>query len=252
MTDPVSRTILLLDIEKYSARDDVEQAYLRRMLYDIADRALESAGIDETLRLRADRGDSVMELIDASAPVTALLRTLLTSVPDQLRSVNRMASRSAQIRLRGVVSTGWVAVDKHDGWVGSDLNHACRLLDADVLRDALRERTGDFALCVSDSVYAGVVRHDHVSIPKEQFHEVTVDSKNGPLTAWLHGPVPTGAAERRHGGNAREEKGAPSVFGNAPVIGGGTVNGDQNNITGNHIGGDFTIGGSAGRRGEGS
>ena len=41
MTDPVSRTILLLDIERYSDRDDVEQAYLRRMLYDITDRVLE-------------------------------------------------------------------------------------------------------------------------------------------------------------------------------------------------------------------
>ena len=142
MTDPVSRTILLLDIEKYSDRDDVEQAYLRRMLYDITDRALESAGIDETLRLRADRGDSVMELIDANASVTALLRALLTEVPAQLRAVNRMASSSAQIRLRGVVATGYVAVDEHDGWVGSDLNHACRLLDAELLRAALRERAG--------------------------------------------------------------------------------------------------------------
>ena len=33
MTDPASRTILLLDIERYSDRDDVEQAYLRRMLF---------------------------------------------------------------------------------------------------------------------------------------------------------------------------------------------------------------------------
>ncbi|HEY8987263.1 MAG TPA: hypothetical protein VIU15_47835 [Streptomyces sp.] len=236
MTDPVSRTILLLDIERFSDRDDVEQAYLRRMLYDIADRALESAGIDETLRLRADRGDSVMELIEASAPVTALLRSLLTGVPDQLRSVNRMASRSAQIRLRGVVATGWVAVDRHDGWVGSDLNHACRLLDADVLRDALRERAGDFALCVSDPVYAGVVRHDHVGIPREQFHEVTVDSKNGPLRAWLHGPVP-GNAEKA----AFARDWSPAVDGG--TIGGGTIGRDQNNITGNHIGGDFTIGG---------
>ena len=31
-TDPVSRTILLLDIERFSDRDDGEQAYLRRML----------------------------------------------------------------------------------------------------------------------------------------------------------------------------------------------------------------------------
>ncbi|WP_406459090.1 hypothetical protein OH768_31025 [Streptomyces sp. NBC_01622] len=199
MSDPVSRTILLLDIERYSDRDDVEQAYLRRMLYDITDRTLESAGIDETRRLRADRGDSVMELIDASAPVTALLRALLTEVPVRLKAVNRMASRSAQIRLRGVVATGYVAVDQHDGWVGSDLNHACRLLDADVLRAALRERAADFALCVSDALYAGVVRHDHPGIPADDFHRVTVASKNGPLEAWLQGPVPDGAAGENHG-----------------------------------------------------
>ncbi|MFF1724395.1 hypothetical protein [Streptomyces sviceus] len=199
MSDPVSRTILLLDIERYSDRDDVEQAYLRRMLYDITDRTLESAGIDETRRLRADRGDSVMELIEASASVTALLRALLTEVPARLRAVNRMASSSAQIRLRGVVAAGYVAVDGHDGWVGSDLNHACRLLDADVLRAALRERPGDFALCVSESLHAGVVRHDHPGVPADEFHQVTVASKNGPLKAWLHGPVPQGAGAKDHG-----------------------------------------------------
>ncbi|WP_406104657.1 hypothetical protein OG698_21055 [Streptomyces sp. NBC_01003] len=115
-TEPVSRTILLFDIERFSDRDDVEQACLRRMLYAIADRTLEAAGIDETLRMRADRGDSVMELIEACASVTGLLRALLTEVPAQLRAVNRMASRSAQIRLRGVVATGFVAVDPLDGW----------------------------------------------------------------------------------------------------------------------------------------
>ncbi|MFB7332548.1 hypothetical protein ACFC00_12950 [Streptomyces adustus] len=215
MTDPVNRTILLLDIERFSHRDDVEQAYLRRMLYDIADRTLESAGIDETRRLRADRGDSVMELIDAGAPVTALLRALLTEVPAQLRTVNRMASSSAQIRLRGVLATGYVAVDRHDGWVGSDLNHACRLLDADVLRAALRERTGDFALCVSDALHSGVVRHDHPGIPAADFHEMTVASKNGPLKAWLHGPVPAGAAGQDHGGTGAGE--APGGSGDRPA-----------------------------------
>ena len=183
MTDPVSRTILLLDIERFSDRDDVEQAYLRRMLYDITDRTLQRAGVDQRRRLRADRGDSVMELIDANAPVTDLLRAVLTEVPAQLRAFNRMASRSAQIRLRTVVATGYVAVDEHEGWVGSDLNHACRLLDADILRAALRERADDFALCVSDAVYSGVVRHDHSGIPADGFHAVTVHSKNGPLAA---------------------------------------------------------------------
>ncbi|MET8855288.1 hypothetical protein [Streptomyces sp. NPDC004579] len=218
MTDPVSRTILLLDIEKYSDRDDVEQAYLRRMLYDITDRALESAGIDERLRLRADRGDSVMELIDANASVTALLRTLLTEVPDLLRAVNRTASSSAQIRLRGVVATGYVAVDEHDGWVGSDLNHACRLLDAALLRAALRERPDDFALCVSEGVHAGIVRHDHPGIPAQDFRAVTVDSKNGPLRAWLHGPVPYGADGHSERGGAP----APDCSGESPAPGADT------------------------------
>ncbi|QIJ64189.1 hypothetical protein [Streptomyces sp. JB150] len=211
MTDPVSRTILLLDIERFSDRDDVEQAYLRRMLYDITDRALEAAGIDGTRRLRADRGDSVMELIDAGAPVTALLRALLREVPAQLRQVNRMSSRSAQIQLRGVVAAGYVAVDGHGGWVGSDLNHACRLLDADVLRAALRERRDDFALCVSESVHAGIVRHDHAGIPAEDFHLVTVVSKNGPLRAWLHGPLPAGAARTGEGGTAPREAGGTAT-----------------------------------------
>ncbi|MFI5687807.1 hypothetical protein [Streptomyces sp. NPDC051636] len=279
MTDPVIRTILLLDIERFSDRDDVEQAYLRRMLYDITDRTLESAGIDETRRLRADRGDSVMELIDAGAPVTALLRALLTEVPAQLRTVNRMASRSAQIRLRGVLATGWVAVDEHDGWVGSDLNHACRLLDADVLRAALRERTGDFALCVSHALYEGVVRHDHPGIPAADFHTVTMAGKNGPLTAWLHGPVPattehredhrdTGEGEAPGGsgdrpaprvppqGGAPEDRPAPeghrgapapgAVFhfdGGAPSFGGSLVGGDQHGVSGGQVTGDVSLGG---------
>ncbi|MFF9024245.1 hypothetical protein [Streptomyces eurythermus] len=289
MTDPVNRTILLLDIERFSHRDDVEQAYLRRMLYDITDRALHSAGIDETLRLRADRGDSVMELIDANASVTALLRALLTEVPAELRAVNRMASSSAQIRLRGVVASGFVAIDGHAGWVGSDLNHACRLLDAEVLRDALRERADDFALCVSDALYAGVVRHDHPGVPADGFHRVSVASKNGPLTAWLYGPVPGTAADEASGpapgtgadhGDTGEGK-APGGSGDCPAplpapgpatttpaapegrrgvmapgpcfrgpvtIGGGTVHGDQNNLTGNQITGDIHLGG--GRRRE--
>ncbi|MER6264779.1 hypothetical protein ABT203_35250 [Streptomyces sp900105245] len=202
MNDPVSRTMLLLDIEKYSDRDDVEQAYLRRVLYDIADRALESAGVDETLRRRADRGDSVMELIDAGASVPALLRTLLTEVPAQLHGYNRRASSSAQIRLRGVVADGYVAVDEHGGWVGSDLNHACRLLDAPLLRAALRERDNGFALCVSEGVHAGIVRHDHHGVRAADFHPVTVTSKNGPLRAWLHGPVPDTGEDRGGTGEA--------------------------------------------------
>ncbi|TPQ19752.1 hypothetical protein [Streptomyces sporangiiformans] len=273
MTDPVSRTILLLDIEKYSDRDDVEQAYLRRMLYGITDRVLESAGIDETRRLRADRGDSVMELIDAGASMTALLRALLTEAPVELRAVNRTASKSAQIRLRAVLATGYVAIDELDGWVGSDLNHACRLLDGAVLRTALRERPDDFALCVSESVHHGIVQHDYPGIPRDDFHAVTMSSKNGPLRAWLHGPVPEDAKAAEVADvpdvaeGAEDQPAAPSqpaassspasapasvnFFGGSPSFGGSFVNGDQHGVSGGTVHGDVHLGGSgSGGRGE--
>lgn len=263
MTDPVSRTILLIDIEKYSDRDDVEQAYLRRMLYGITDSALETAGVDRTRRLRADRGDSVMELIDANASVTALLRALITEVPAQLRAVNRMASSSAQMRLRAVVATGYVAVDELDGWVGSDLNHACRLLDAELLRAALRERSDAFALCVSQGVHEGIVRHSHPGIPAEEFHAITVASKNGPLRAWLHGSVPEGfedrgnagkgdgpAPEPEGGSGAGPAEGGPPAartvfdFGGDVRVSGGIVGGDHHGISGGRFTSDVRLGGA--------
>ncbi|CAM5254526.1 hypothetical protein GCM10010329_06650 [Streptomyces spiroverticillatus] len=268
MTDPVSRTFLLLDIEKFSDRDDVEQAYLRRMLYGLTDRVLECAGIDETLRRRADRGDSVMELIDANAPLTALLRALIHEAPAQLRSMNRMASRSAQMRLRVVVATGYVWVDEHEGWVGADLNHACRLLDAGLLRSALAQRRDDVALCVSDSVHAGIVRHDHQGIPAEDFHAITVDSKNGPLQAWLLGPLPADApragdqdhcgtgdlpvpGHQGEPGTGRRDgrNGGPAVPGAAPHFAGGYVGGDNHGVSAGSVGGDIRF--DAGRRAPG-
>ncbi|MEU0926183.1 MULTISPECIES: hypothetical protein [Streptomyces violaceusniger group] len=271
MTHPVNRTILLFDIERYSDRDDVEQAYLRRMLYDIADRTLAAAGVEETKRLRADRGDSVMELIDADASPIALLRSLLTEAPAQLRTVNRMASSSAQIRLRSVLATGFVAIDGQGGWVGSDLNHACRLLDAKLLRAALRERTDDFALCVSESIHQGIVRHGHPGIAPEEFHPVTLESKNGPLGAWLHGPLPKTAppdaaptadpapgqdaaapaarepagAQAPAAGPASQGPGATFHFsGGTPSFGGSLVAGDQHGVSGGTVHGDVHLGGT--------
>ncbi|MFE9447346.1 hypothetical protein [Streptomyces sp. NPDC006739] len=259
MSDPVSQTILLLDTERHSDRDDIERAYLRRMLYDITDRALERAGIDETLRLRAGRGDPapVMELIDAGASVPALLRALLTEIPAQLRTVNRMASSSAQIRLRGVVASGYVTTAPY-GWAGSGLDQARRLLDSGPLREALRERPGDFALCVCESVCAG--------IPAADFHPMTVDGENGPLKAWLHGPPPQGAAgPDDHSGTGVGGAPVPGASGDGPApgraaapsarrapggvvldFGGGAVAADQHGASGGQGTGDVHLGGTGG------
>lgn len=261
MNDPVSRIMLLFDIERYSDRDDVEQAYLRRMLYDVADRTLAAAGIEETARRRADRGDGLIELIDAGNSLTTLLRALLQETPVLLRSVNRMASSSAQMRLRATLATGYVAVDEVDGWVGSDLNHAARLLDSDELRASLRASSDDFALCVSTGVHDGIVRHGHPGIPPEDFVRIAPASKNGRLDAWLYDAADPAGTTRSAGGDtgSRPEQpskpaeqsgsapaaaagGASFTFHGNPSFGGDLVGGDQRILEGGTVEGDFVIG----------
>ncbi|MEU2265372.1 hypothetical protein ABZ568_02760 [Streptomyces olindensis] len=235
MTDPVYRTILLFDIEQYGSRDDVEQAFLRRVLYDVVDTTLNTAAVDETARLRADRGDSVMELIDTAVPVPALVKTLLTETPALLHNKNRLLATSARMRLRIVLSSGYVAVDELDGWIGSDLNHAVRLLNSDALRDALKQREADCVLCVSDDVYRGVVRHGPLGVRPEEFHRVTVETKEGPTVAWVHGDSGTPDSP---------EATAPGSDATSPQHGSVHIQGDQYGQTGGTLHGgqyfDFT------------
>jgi hypothetical protein len=235
MTDPVYRTILLFDIEQYGSRDDVEQAFLRRVLYDVVDTTLLAATVDETARLRADRGDSVMELIDTATPVPVLVKTLLAETPALLHNKNRLLATSARMRLRIVLSSGYVAVDELDGWVGSDLNHAVRLLNSDALRDALKQREADCVLCVSDDVYRGVVRHGPLGVRPEEFYRVTVETKEGPTVAWVHGEPGTPGSPAAA---------APGSDATAPQHGSVHIHGDQYGQTGGTLLGgqyfDFT------------
>ncbi|MFD6230524.1 hypothetical protein ACFWFZ_27220 [Streptomyces sp. NPDC060232] len=189
------RSILLLELEGFHRRDDVEQAYKRRMLTSLLDSVARTAGITPAARLQADRGDSVIELIDAAFPVATLLRTLLSDMPAQLNAVNRLASGAARLRLKLVLASGRVVVGKHDAWMGTDLNDACRLLDADVLRMVMREGKSNYALGLSEGVYQGAVRHNRVGIPAQDFRPVAVPTKDGVRQMWLHQPFPNTSSD---------------------------------------------------------
>ncbi|MEU3691313.1 hypothetical protein [Streptomyces narbonensis] len=207
MREPVNRTILLIDVERFSRRDDVVQAVLRRTFNKIVDQTLEAAGVEATQQYREDRGDGLIVLLSGDVAKTVILRSLLTTTPELLHEHNLLASESAQMRMRIVLAAGEVAHDPHagttGGLVGHDLNQACRLLDADVLRSALAERVDEHCvLAVSAPVYEGVVRHGHRGVRPELFRRADVTVKDGVLPAWIHqgaapdrGPEPARTAE---------------------------------------------------------
>ncbi|MDH6109705.1 hypothetical protein P3T36_000476 [Kitasatospora sp. MAP12-15] len=257
MTEPVNRTILLLDIERFGQRDDVEQAFMRRMLYAILQETLQHAGIEQLEQRLEDRGDSVMVLISPTVSKVRLLRALLTETPALLHSNNRLAANSAQVRLRIVLAAGEVAIQELGGALGGavgwDLNQAFRLLNSDVLRSALKERTAQSVLCVSDAVYQGIVRHSPHGVPGAEFQRITVAGKEGELTAWLHGNPAAVAGAAAPGPGVTSNPAEPSdssqqapigtyFLGGSPSFGGSLVNGDQHIVSGGHVHGDVNIG----------
>ncbi|NUS15946.1 MAG: hypothetical protein HOY69_31860 [Streptomyces sp.] len=266
LAEPVNRTILLLDIESFSSRDNVEQTFLRRGLHSVVEDTLAAAGVERNQQYREDRGDGLIILISADIPKAALLRSLLTTTPDALRDYNRLAAGSAQMRLRSVLASGEVARDERAGTVGGlvghDLNQACRLLDAEVLRQALDQRTTSCVLCVSEPVYEGVVRHGHRGLRPEEFHHVRASVKKDRLSGWLHGPLPLGAdsatpetpgaevpAEASSGVSARtpartraRQGTTVTVNGGSLSVGGSIVGGNQTGVSGGNVAGDVVMG----------
>ncbi|MFI9363626.1 hypothetical protein ACIG5E_21625 [Kitasatospora sp. NPDC053057] len=286
MTDPVNHTILLLDIEQFGRRDDVEQAFMRRMLYSVLHETLRSAGVEPAEQRLEDRGDSVMALISPTVPKPRLLHALINETPTLLHANNRLSAASARVRLRIVLASGEVAVQELGGALGGavgwDLNQAFRLLDSTPLRDALRHRDGPCVLGVSDALYQGIVRHGHGGLLPEAFHRVTVQGKEGDFPAWLHGepaptpvgapsatpaaaapiaqpapapaaaPVPQGApapAAAPVPQGAPQPQGAPATFqflGGTPTFGGNLIGGDQHVVSGGEVHGDVNTGNTVG------
>ncbi|MFC4492921.1 hypothetical protein ACFPA8_02070 [Streptomyces ovatisporus] len=273
----MNRTILLLDIEQFSRRDDVVQTVLRRTLNSVVDETLATAGVERTQQYREDRGDGLIVLISGDVAKAAVLRALLTVTPELLHGHNRLAAQSAQMRLRVVLSSGEVAHDPQagtaGGLVGHDLNQACRLLDSDALRSVLSERPGEpCALCVSQSVHEGVVQHGHRGIRPKLFQRRDVQVKDGVLPAWFYGPgqAAEGGSPARsgsvQGGAAGEGTSPPDLaaagvalprgaeppaagavfhFHGAPTVHGSIVSGDQHGVSGGQVSGGVVLGGTS-------
>ncbi|MFJ4185734.1 hypothetical protein [Kitasatospora sp. NPDC089509] len=258
MTDPVNHTILLLDIEQFGRRDDVEQAFMRRMLYSVLHETLRSAGVEPADQRLEDRGDGVMVLISPTVPKPRLLNALISETPVLLRANNRLAADSARVRLRMVLATGEVAVQELGGALGGavgwDLNQAYRLLDSPGLRALLQHLDEPCALAVSDALYQGTVRHGHGGLAPEAFHQVTVPGKEGDFPAWLHGapaPAATPAPVAAPAAQAPQapQTAAPATFqflGGSPSFGGNLIGGDQHTVSGGVVNGDVNTGNTIG------
>lgn len=166
-TLPVQRSIIAVDVEASTRRNNVQRGRLRADMYDLLENTLTSSGIPQELRDGyMDRGDGAMVLVhpDDRIPKPLLVNRFIPMLRDALAA----HTPDRQFRLRVALHAGDVHFDRR-GQFGEDLDLTFRLLEAPELKAQLASSTEPLALVVSDQMHRSAVRHGYDGIDASAF-----------------------------------------------------------------------------------
>lgn len=162
---PMHRSIVAVDLEGSTTRTNLVKGELRRTMYDLLGRALETATISENhLEHLTDRGDGVLILVRPHdhVPKTVLLECFIPQLTALLVEHNGAATEPAmRMRLRTVVHAGEVHEDGR-GFYGEAIDVAIRLLDSAPVKKTLKEAASPLVLVVSEEIHFGIVAQGYV------------------------------------------------------------------------------------------
>ena len=179
--------LLAVDIVGFGepCRDDDVRLYVHRALYDVLEAAFDSSGVPWAGCVHEDRGDGALVVVPPSISVAGLLHPIPDKLLVLLRRHNRVSCDAAGIRLRVAMHVGPVHHDGH-GFVGHDVNHLYRMLDAPALRRMLKESGAEIGYITSRYVYENVVTSRPSLVSPDVFKPVTVRVKETRERAWAY------------------------------------------------------------------
>jgi class 3 adenylate cyclase len=189
MADPIHKTLLVFDIEKFGPRQHIEQAEAQRVMYGFLEQVLTKAEIEQTSTRVEDRGDGVFVVLDADVSKPKLIRSVLTELPTALYDYNRLASDTAKMRMRAAVHAGDVEITSR-GVVGTPAIEVFRLLNSKKLYAQLEESGELLVFAVSEAVHHDVIRHDHSGVRADHFHPIDADDKEPRVAGWIYATTP--------------------------------------------------------------
>lgn len=196
----------MLDIERYGSRAGADQVWLQENLSRVVFTSLEHAGALGRDTDVQEQGDGLLVLLPPSVDELRALPRLFGGLGAALEQVNRRALSRRRMRLRLGVSQG-VTQRGATGWIGTGIIRACRLCDAEPVRDALARAPGlDLAGIMSQDVYQDVVEQRHPGLGPDAFTRVAVTTKDFAGHAWTFAPPPdpdTAPVHRSGPGRAR-------------------------------------------------
>ncbi|AXB42855.1 hypothetical protein [Amycolatopsis albispora] len=189
---PLQRTMIVVDIEGSTRRNNSATAVLRHDLYELFEAALLDCDITEELRDPfTDRGDGLMAFVHAvdQVPKTAMLTKF---IPVLTRLIGEHGARRPErkFRIRAAMHAGDVHFDLR-GPFGEDVTLTTRLVDAPELKAALAETEAPLVLAVSEQLHRSVIRHGYEGIDEDRFEQtIELDIGGRRVPGWVQLPEP--------------------------------------------------------------
>jgi hypothetical protein len=193
--------LFAVDIAEFTRpdRDDDVRMFMREELYRILERAFDGSGIRWAACFQEDRGDGVLVVVPPGIAATGIIDPLPERLRSLIRRHNHVSCAAAHIQLRVAAHLGPVDHDGH-GFVGTDVDHLFRMLDARPLKSALATTGADLALIVSEYVYLTIVSRHPCLVSPAAFWPVRFQVKYTRARAWTYipGAPPSSPATAPH------------------------------------------------------
>jgi hypothetical protein len=133
-----------------------------------------------------DVGDSILALAPSEIPKGAFAGVLPMALVAAIEDHNLAHPPEERFKLRLALHAGEVTMDRY-GVAAPAVIHACRLLNAQPLKDYLAGSPGNLAMIVSDWFYTDVIRH-HAEYAPEAYRKTDVDVKELNGFGWIRLP----------------------------------------------------------------
>jgi class 3 adenylate cyclase len=179
---------MVADLERYSKRGSALQRAAQAQFLEALSHAAVTAGLDRGSWRRQATGDGEVAVLPADVDEPALRGAFLQALDRHLRAHNATLLPEAKLRVRVSFHEGPVYLDAANGFAGTAVNEAARLVDAPPLKAALQALQAAAVACiVSEGLYRDVVRERHDGVRPERFREirVTLPEKDFDEPAWI-------------------------------------------------------------------
>jgi hypothetical protein len=188
---PEHWSVMVIDTVGFGRRTNQDQIAARIVLHKTVRAAFRDAGIGRARLIIQDRGDGMIVLVPAAVSKVCLLDPLIPSLTKALRRHNAVMTTNERLRVKVSLHAGEIHRDSR-GWVGADLNLACRLVNSEPVYQQLQRRPeADLVLIVSDLIAHSIIRHAYRHIDPASYTPTRITAKEVvDAWAWLHVPGP--------------------------------------------------------------